>query len=115
MIKRQKGKNSSVVWNKKIYMDEIVLKNPIKYRRRIEKGEILPECFCIALPANGLNALDIYSSREFWFKYQSYKGIEIVGLAADRQGAMGLIEKIAFDIISEKGEFNSKTVSEYFR
>lgn len=115
MIKREKGKKSSVVWNKKIYMDEKVMKNPIKYRRRIEKGKILPECFCIALPANKLNVLDIYSSCEFWFKYQAYKGVEIVGLAADREGAIRLVEKIAFDIISEVGEFNSKTVAQYFR
>lgn len=114
MIKREKGKNSSVVWNKKIYMDEKVMKKPIKYRRKIEKGKILPECFCIALPANGLNALDIYSSREFWFKYQAYTGIEIVGLAADRQGVKELLEQMIYDIISEKGDFNSKTVSEYF-
>ena len=41
--------------------------------------------------------------------------IEIVGLAADYNGAVGLVERIVSDIISEKGEFNSKTVSEYFR
>ena len=114
MIKREKGEKASMVWNKKIYMDEKVLKKPIKYRRRIEKGKILPECFCIALPANKSNALDIYSSREFWFKYQACAGIEIVGLAADGQGTIKLLEQMVSDIINEKGEFNSKTVSEYF-
>ena len=115
MIKRQKNKNSSVIWNKKIYMDEKVHREPIKYRRRIERGKFIPECFCISLPANNENALDIYSSREFWFKYQAEIVIEIVGLAADYNGAVGLVERIVSDIISEKGEFNSKTVSEYFR
>lgn len=115
MIKRAKNKNSSVIWNKKIYMDEKVQKKPIKYRRRIERGKLLPECFCIALPANSDNTLDIYSSREFWFKYQAELGIEIVGLAADRDGAVELIQKMFFDIAGEKGAFNSKTVSEYFR
>ena len=49
MIKRQKNKNSSVIWNKKIYMDEKVYREPIKYRRRIERGKLIPECFCISL------------------------------------------------------------------
>ena len=115
MIKRKKGKNSSVIWNKKIYMDEKVLKKPIKYRRRIEKGQFFPECFCVALPVCESNALDIYSSGEFWFKYQAEAGIEIVGLAADKYGAIELVRKIVTDVISEKGDFNSRTVLEYFR
>lgn len=115
MIKREKGKNSSVVWNYKIYMDEKVSKKPIKYRRRIERGKVVPNCFCIALAANKKNTLDIYASGEFWFKYQAEAGIEIVGLAANRQGAIELLERIVSDIISEEGEFNSKTVSKYFR
>ncbi len=61
------------------------------------------------------NTLDIYSSREFWFKYQAETGIEIVGLASDYAGVLELLKKMVSDIISEKGEFNSETVSEYFR
>ena len=37
MIKKRKGKNSTVVWNRKIYMDDKVLKKPVKYRRMIER------------------------------------------------------------------------------
>lgn len=115
MVKRKKGKNSSVVWNHRIYMDEKVSKKPVKYRRRIEHGKIIPGCFCIALAANEQNSLDIYASGEFWFKYQAEAGIEIVGLAADRQGAIELVERMVSDIINEEGEFNSKTVLRYFR
>ena len=115
MIKREKGKNSSVIWNHRIYMDEKVSKKPEKYRRRIERGKIVPNCFCIALATNKQNTLDIYASGEFWFKYQAETGIEIVGLASDYAGVLELLKKIVSDIISEKGEFNSKTVSEYFR
>ena len=115
MIKKRKGKNSTVVWNLKIYMDDKVLKKPVKYRRMIERGKVLPACYCIALAANRENTLDIYSSREFWFKYQAETGIEIVGLASDYAGVLELLKKMVSDIISEKGEFNSETVSEYFR
>ena len=114
MIKREKGKNSSVIWNHRIYMDEKVSKKPEKYRRRIERGKIVPNCFCIALATNKQNTLDIYASGEFWFKYQSEAGIEIVGLASDRQSAFVLVEKMVSDIINEEGEFNSKTVLKYF-
>lgn len=115
MIKRQKSKNSSVVWNYRMYMDEKVSKKPAKYRKRIERGKIVPNCFCIALAANEENSLDIYASGEFWFKYQAEAGIEIVGLASDRQSAFELVEKMVSDIIDEEGEFNSKTVLKYFR
>ena len=42
------------------------------------------------------------------FKYQAEIGIEIVGLAADYNGAVGLVERIVSDIISEKGSLIQK-------
>ena len=115
MIKKRKGKNSTVVWNRKIYMDDKVLKKSVKYRRMIERGKVLPAWKFISFSDNIDNSIDIYSSREFWFKYQAETGIEIVGLASDYAGVLELLKKMVSDIISEKGEFNSETVSEYFR
>lgn len=101
-------------WNTGIYMDEKVRKRPQRYRRLVERGKLVRGCYCITLPANEGNCMDIYSSREFWFQYYRKQEIEIIGLAASRFGAEELVCRIAQDVLERFGEMNAKRVKEYF-
>ena len=102
------------IWNKKLYMDEKVAKKPGRYRRIISEKKIVKKCYCITLPENQQNCMDIYDSREFWFKYRRQMGLEIIGMAADRESAFELVGKIAEDILNEYGELNPMRVHEFF-
>ena len=102
-------------WNAGLYMDEKVKKKPQKYRRLVKKKKLVQGCYCITLPVNEKNCMDIYSSREFWFRHYREQEIEIIGLAADREGAVGLLLQMAEDITREYGEINAQNVRTYFR
>lgn len=101
-------------WNAGIYMDEKVKKKPDRYRKMVERRKLVRSCYCITLPANEENCMDMYSSREFWFQYYRRQEIEIIGLAADRAGAEQLICQMTQDIIRDYGEMNAESVRAYF-
>ena len=46
------------VWNKKMYMDEKVRKNPARYKRIAGRKKSFRQCFCITFPANSKNIMD---------------------------------------------------------
>lgn len=102
------------VWNPALYMDEKVKKEPKKFRRRLERRKLVRKCYCIALPANEQNCLDIYSSREFWFRYYRKRRIHIVGLAADKDGMENILQKIAADVYTKYGTINAACVKDFF-
>ena len=99
----------------KIYMDEKVKEKPGKYRKMVEKRHGLRRCFVIALPVNEKNTLEVYSSREFWFRHYRNMGLEIVGLAADRDGAETLLCQIVRDVFYTYQVVDADHVHSYFR
>lgn len=100
-------------WNPRLYMDEKVQKNPVRYRKIFEKKG-LRGCYCIALPVNRQNSLEIYSSRTFWFRYQRQRGMQIVGLASSYANAVELVERIVQDVHMASGEINAGKIHQYF-
>lgn len=101
-------------WNAGIYMDEKVRKKPGYYRRIVEGRKLVKSCYCVTLPANEDNCMDIYSSREFWFQYYYDKNIEIIGLAADRAGAEQIVCQITQDVMEAFGAVNAEYVKCHF-
>lgn len=102
------------LWNAGIYMDEKVKKKPKRYRRLVEGRKLARSCYCITLPANEENCMDIYSSREFWFQYYREQNIEIIGLAADKAGIEDILGRMTQDIMKVFGEVNAVNVRAYF-
>jgi len=96
-------------------MDDKVKKKPDRYRKLVEgRKKLARGCYCITLPANGENCMDIYSSRQFWFQYYREHDMEMIGLAADRAGLEQIICQMAQDIIRDFGEMNAASVKAYF-
>ena len=95
-------------------MDEKVKKKPARYRRIVESRKIARGCYCITLPANEKNCMDIYSSRQLWFRYYREQELEIIGLAANKAGIEEIICQMTQDIIRDFGEMNAGSVRAYF-
>ncbi|MFG6395222.1 MAG: hypothetical protein K1W24_13740 [Lachnospiraceae bacterium] len=102
------------VWNKKMYMDRKVRKKPARYKKLACRKKSLKQCFCITFPANGVNIMDIYSSKEPWFKYRAAAGIEIIGMASCREAALQLVAEMAQDIYKKYGDISPGLVREFF-
>ncbi len=101
-------------WNAGIYMDDKVKENPKKYRRLVRKRKVVQGCYCITLPANEKNCMDIYSSREYWFRHHRGNRLEIIGLAADKAGVGQILCQMAGDIMEAFGGINAQMVQRYF-
>lgn len=101
-------------WNAGIYMDDKVKQKPSRYRKILEKKKIVKNCYCITLPMNEANCLDMYSSRELWFQYYRTKTIEVVGLATDRESANMLLCRIVQDVAKKYDKVDAESVRAYF-
>ena len=101
-------------WNKNLYMDDKVKKHPERFRKRIERRKLVTSCYCITIASNSSNCMDIYCSRDFWFQYYRTKDLEIIGLAATREGAEEILQKMVQDIFQKKGKVDFESVSEFF-
>ncbi len=97
-----------------MYMDEKVRKNPARYKRIAGRKKSFRQCFCITFPANSKNIMDIYPSRELWFKYSTACGIEIIGMASGMEGAVQLVAEMAQDIYKEYGDISPVLVQKFF-
>lgn len=99
----------------KIYMDEKVKEKPDKYRKMVEKKRGIRQCYVVTLPVNEKNSMEVYSSREFWFRHYREMGLEIIGLAADREGVEEILCQIAQDVYHRYQVVDAIHVKSYFQ
>lgn len=103
-----------LVWNKNMYMDEKVRKRPAKYKRLAHRKKLFRRCYCITLPANDNNMMDIYPSGEIWFRYEATQGLEVIGMASCEESVVQLVAEIAQDIYRKYGDISPELVKEFF-
>ena len=96
-----------VKWYGKLWMDDTMIKHPLRNKNKLNKPSLFREIYCICLPSNGQNNFDIISSREMIFSYYKKKDIYVVGLAKDKQSAYELLSEIILQMIQKTGEVNS--------
>lgn len=101
-------------WNEKLYLDDIVAKNPDKYKKILSGKKRLRGCFCIVISQNPQESMEIYSSRELWFKYRKDRPMDVVGIAVCRESAFELVEKIVSDVYGASGDITATRIREFF-
>ena len=74
----------------------------------------MKNCYVLTLPLNEKNCLDIYSSREFWFKYYHERDLKIVGIAASKDSAEELLCQMITDIYGTYQDVDANTVRRFF-
>lgn len=103
-----------LVWNPKLYMDASVAKRPGKYRRILEENKLVPHIYCITLPEDGKNSMEIYSSRELWFQYYRQRKMTVIGMAKNEESAKELLLQICRDIYLQKGTVSAFEIQNFF-
>ncbi len=97
-----------------MYMDEKVNKRPAKYRKLAGRKKFLKKCYCITLPANRSNMMDIYPSGELWLKYNAAQGTEVIGIASCEENVVQLVAEIVQDIYKKYGDISPELLREFF-
>lgn len=98
-------------WNETMYFGDNVKKEHRRVMRRIERGKLTEDIFCITFASNDENLFDIIEAKELLFPYYRTKDIHIVGLAKGKGEACLLVRDMIGEIYRETGGFK---VREYF-
>lgn len=86
-----------MVLSEQVRMTEDICKRQEKVFQAIEAGEPCSYLYCITLPSNPRNLLDIHPYRELHKRKVYDEPYIILGLAENRQEAVGII----YDMVSE--------------
>jgi hypothetical protein len=97
-----------------MYLDAKLEGKKKRYQRQLQKNKKMKPVYCITLPVNGENTMEIYSSGELWFQYYREKEIVVIGLAGTKEKADRLASQICLDIVSQQGDISPKLVRRYF-
>lgn len=100
-----------VKWCKNPYLDETLTGKWKKIRKRMEREKLLLGYYCIVLPSNPENLLDIICCNELLFPYYKRKTIYAVGMSKSRDGAVLLVKEMVEDMYGDTGSICPK---EYF-
>ena len=103
-----------LVWSSNIYLDEKIARRRKKYEKSLKKRRQLKSIYCITLPVNGKNMMEIYSSGELWFQYYREQKLTLIGLAKTMEGAQKLVAQICLDRVREDGDVTPEILRNYF-
>lgn len=104
-----------LVFSSKLYMDKAVARKPKRYCRMLKRKKCARVLYCLTLPVNRENCLEIYSSVEFWFRYQRQRNTVVIGLAKSRESAEKLLCQICADVYRQTGDVSAKQIHQYFQ
>lgn len=98
-----------------VWYEHLFYKNQSGYKvddwkKKVESGKCLFPIYCVCLPSNPANLLDIMSAHELLFPYYKKKKVVIVGLASNREAAILLAAEIVNEVYNKTGDFD---ISEY--
>lgn len=93
-----------IIWHRRMYCDEKVNRHRNRYIRKVEKRRITNGLYLVTLPLENANQLEIYRAGELWFEYNRRRDITVVGLAADRESAKELVERMLMDALAQTGK-----------
>ena len=101
-------------WYEKLYIGKNAQKKVSSYIQNIEAGSYPFQVFLIALASDERDQLEIFTSRNLKFWYNSKKYPLIVGIALGRDEALEVLQRIVQDVLCETNHlgfrdyFNSK-------
>lgn len=107
------GSRYMITWAEKLYLSKkLKNKDLIKVKSDIESNSLKKSLYCISFASNQDNLFDIYNSNQLRYNYYQNHNDYILGLADNREEAIGLIIEIIEEIYEKTGEFK---VREYFK
>ncbi|MBQ3600452.1 MAG: hypothetical protein II992_04515 [Lachnospiraceae bacterium] len=95
-----------IIWYKHLYYEGQSGQKVEEWKRQIENQKLMFPIYCITLPTNPKNLLDIIPVNELLFPYYKRKNITVVGLAGTKMAAMQLVARIVDEVYKKTGGFD---------
>ncbi len=97
-----------IIWSEKVqYSSNIRKRRRKKLQQQINDGEITRDFFCIALPSNPKNLLDIYSTGELKYPYYKRHEVKVIGIAKGKDKAEELVCDMLEELYASTGGFDT--------
>ena len=102
-----------LVYHPELYLGESIKGKKLdKIKKKLEKKPLFSGVFLVTLSRNAHDQLELYEARQlaqsYYAKYPPY----IVGIAGNREEALGMVEKIVKECLRTRGDCALK---EYLR
>ena len=95
----------TLTYHPKLYLGEGIKRKKLdKIKKRLERRPILSGVTLITLSRNPIDQLEIYEARQLQQSYYKKYPPFVVGLAADRQEAVEIVELIVRECIDKRGD-----------
>lgn len=101
-------------WSPNMYLDADLAPKKKRYQKLLEKKKLIRPLYCITLPVNGQNIMEIYSSAELWFRWYQERELTVIGLAGSKEKAEMLAAQICLDMICREDDISPEIVHCYF-
>ena len=84
-----------IYWYRNLYMDDTVAKNPERCKKRVERRRPWKKSYvALTLAANEKNLFEIMETRQLFFRRYNHLDLYVVGLAADYEKAVKMLQGI---------------------
>lgn len=98
-----------IKWYRDLYLDDKASKKEKKFRKCVESTKILKRhCTVIALASNEDNLFDIFDTKELYFRYNRIRELYVVGLAANYESALELLQTMLCDMMDKEQSFSPR-------
>ena len=102
-----------LAYHPNLYLGESIhMKKLDKIKKKLEKRSLFAGVFLVVLSRNSNDQLEIYDSRQLRWRYYEKYPPYVVGIAKNKEDAIGLVKKIAEECLQERGDCALK---EYLR
>ncbi len=96
---------SAVTYRPELYLgDSINGKKLDKIMKKLEKRPLLSGVFLIAISHSASDQLDILDARQLAQSYYKKYPLYVVGIAADREEALKLVERLVQECLEARGD-----------
>lgn len=100
-----------IEWYKDLITDEIIGDSYDEIVCNIINRKIVHNIYCICIPSNDKNLLDIINANEFKFSYYDKVTTKVIGISKGKNNAINVVKNLVENVYKNTGNYN---VKEYF-
>ncbi len=93
-----------ITWRDPLICDSEMQMRLPGIKHRLENGMQAENCYCLILPANPENVLEIVRADEQFFSFYRQRGVTVLGLAGSRREAVALAKEMITRQVQETGQ-----------
>lgn len=101
-----------IVWANDLRCSEKTEKARRRMKRRIQTGRILLHLYCVTIPQNAQNVMDIIPAHELKRRPYRETAVKVIGIAKGESEAKELVRQMIEELYQETGGFDAE---QYYR